>query len=752
MNPTATLAVGKGVVVCCSTKNLQTTDGTSNNHSTLVDSKGNTWTKHGEYTETAGAAADGTTVSIWSATITVAILTSDTITLTCSAAISNKIITATEVTMATGSRLAFQVLGVGQNAIAATVAGMPSREYFLISSFGAEGTDNAKTPDADYTEQFDLRSQNVAGATTIHVQTRIATLTGDTCTSSAWTNTDPMALLGVFYEEFGLSLSHISSGASQFAPTLSLSQNLTLSHISSGAALYAGSVLGSTVVTRYVNRESAGGDGTTDATAGGTAAYATLAAAIAAELIARPNFVTNNEVLRILCRGTAADTTPVNISGFTLSAACYLEIVGNDAVANGRHAGVWDTSKYRLTQAPSSSTTIIAINDNFVRISGIQIYFDRAGLSGDGDVIRGIAGSLDGDHDIRINSCLIWVNELEEEEGDVAPDADPVVLDDFATARLNGDVWAGGGTTPLWYPNAGYDTPTVSANVLHAGLGTPVGGGAGQHQLWYRCNDDTGSFGWRFIRTSRKSGTFNNAQINRMRFHIKAPAGYDGGSPSTLGFTNCHIGTYLHNFNSDDNTGMSGSDDENMHFYHFLNLPGGKWVEVILDSFPDHQRGADGSDEHGNWDFTQDPGHTYHAQMTAFYIDYLAACSASDETLIKNLTMVSELGFDEPTWRQVRSPQYWFTPEDNTIHCGWNRRKDQPGHEYTIRWAHSPFASFSGGNLVGTIAAPESADFNTVFTEFSNGALAGHQWAWVAVQPAGASSFRQWAVPLELNA
>jgi hypothetical protein len=344
--------------------------------------------------------------------------------------------------------------------------------------------------------------------------------------------------------------------------------------------------------------------------------------------------------------------------------------------------------------------------------------------------------------------------EGEEEpppEGDTPPDADTIVLDDFSSARLNGDIWAGGGTTPLWYPNGGYDTATVSGNVLHAGLSTPVGGVAGQHQIWFRCNDDIGGASWKFLRTAIEAGTFVNNQTNRLRFHIKAPAGYDGGTPSSIGFSNCQFGTYLHNHDDDDGAGMAGSDDDGMHFYHFLNLPGGVWVEVIIDGFPDHKRGFSGSAEHGNWDFPEVPGHTYFAQMTAFYIDYLAACSASDETLIKNLTMFSDLGYDEATYRQVRSPQYWYTPGDTTIHCGWNRRKDQPNHVYTVRLAHHPFASFAGGNLVGSFNAPDTADYNSVFTEFSDAALAGHTWAWVAVQPAGAASFRQWAINLTLN-
>jgi hypothetical protein len=330
--------------------------------------------------------------------------------------------------------------------------------------------------------------------------------------------------------------------------------------------------------------------------------------------------------------------------------------------------------------------------------------------------------------------------------GDTAPDADTIILDDFSSLRTNGSIWGTAGTATLWTPQAGFDTPSVGSNVLNVGLSTNS-----SHQLYCRCNDDSGGNGWRFIRTAIESGTFVKNQTNRLRFHAKAPGSLN--HDPTNGFRNIEVGTFLHFEDDSDAAGMAGSDDDNRHFYHLMNLQGdGLWWECVIDTFPDHQRGAAGSAEHGNWDFPDSANHTYWSCLTSFYIDILdGTLSDSDVLLIKNMSMFSELGFDEATWRQVRTPQYAFDPASNTIKCGWNRRKDQSGHQYTIRWAHAPFASFTGGTLVGTIDAPDTADYNTVYTEFSNGALAGHQWAWVAVQPSGASSFRQWAVPLELN-
>lgn len=104
--------------------------------------------------------------------------------------------------MQSGSTVGVGTVGVGQSAIAATVTGLPPCEYLFVGAGASEGNDNAKTPDADYTERFDLRTGSGTAATEIctHVVTRIAIDDDDTCTSTAWTNTNPIFLLVPYYE------------------------------------------------------------------------------------------------------------------------------------------------------------------------------------------------------------------------------------------------------------------------------------------------------------------------------------------------------------------------------------------------------------------------------------------------------------------------------------------------------------------------------------------------------------------------
>jgi len=147
-----------------------------------------------------------------------------------------------------------------------------------------------------------------------------------------------------------------------------------------------------TTVTRYVNTAStAGGDGTTNATSGATRAYAGLQAAITAQASARPNLVSNDELLYVLCEGTAADTAPVIITGFTTDSTRYVWIAGNSTAA-GRHLGVWSASHYRV-QVNAASAKAIVDDEEWTRIEGIQAYNSNAGSEGVLKVF-GLAGTV----------------------------------------------------------------------------------------------------------------------------------------------------------------------------------------------------------------------------------------------------------------------------------------------------------------------------------------------------------------------
>jgi len=146
------------------------------------------------------------------------------------------------------------------------------------------------------------------------------------------------------------------------------------------------------IIQRYVNMgSSAGGDGTTNGTAGATRAYATSAEAEANEAAAF-----NGDNLVVTCdRGSGGDdTTQLQINGSTFnSSADYLTwkpAIGMEAVKTSM-----DAARYFLHV---SGAIALYMQDDFIRIDGLQIQSDDFGVRMD----SAAAGS-----DMRITSCRV---------------------------------------------------------------------------------------------------------------------------------------------------------------------------------------------------------------------------------------------------------------------------------------------------------------------------------------------------------
>lgn len=136
-------------------------------------------------------------------------------------------------------------------------------------------------------------------------------------------------------------------------------------------------------IVRYVNTAStAGGDGTTNATAGANRAYPTLASWNTAEAT---NLVTPGDTHTVYCTG-GADTAYVLMSGWTVSATSYVRI---HVLQADRHNGTAGTG-YRVTHASG-----IDVYQNYVRIEGLAL---RKLL---------IGSSSGASSDVRIDGCLI---------------------------------------------------------------------------------------------------------------------------------------------------------------------------------------------------------------------------------------------------------------------------------------------------------------------------------------------------------
>jgi hypothetical protein len=93
---------------------------------------------------------------------------------------------------------------------------------------------------------------------------------------------------------------------------------------------------------------------------------------------------------------TAADGTSVDFNGSTTTSTNYVHIY---TTSNARHAGVWDTSKYRLEQGSSGYT--MRLYNRYTRVTGLQI--KQSGTGGSNHAALGFFGG--GDH--IIDACLI---------------------------------------------------------------------------------------------------------------------------------------------------------------------------------------------------------------------------------------------------------------------------------------------------------------------------------------------------------
>lgn len=156
------------------------------------------------------------------------------------------------------------------------------------------------------------------------------------------------------------------------------------------------------MITRYVDPDAAvGGDGTTNALSGSNCAYPSLNAWEAARQ------GTLSEVEECICDSTGeshtADTTAVDILGWTTSASNYISI----HTPTNHRTSVYSASHYRLECDPAYNGGAINIEEEYTRIEGLQIKVTAS----EGNAKTGITISVtSGACDVRISKNVIRGN------------------------------------------------------------------------------------------------------------------------------------------------------------------------------------------------------------------------------------------------------------------------------------------------------------------------------------------------------
>lgn len=205
VSPNSAISAGQLLIVKVVADNISTVTGDSNDH-TVTDSQSNTYTKAFETTQSDGAAADGTTTSVWFSVLTTGLtLALGEITCTFSSAVLSKVIGITEVTI-TESAVAVEAFAVDPDTPdnEVSLAGLTNQEYLLIGVAGCENENSSFTSDPDYTQLMVAISSTTGSVTTnvaLSADGRIATLNGDTWSPSNLGPGDRTVTLVAIYEE-----------------------------------------------------------------------------------------------------------------------------------------------------------------------------------------------------------------------------------------------------------------------------------------------------------------------------------------------------------------------------------------------------------------------------------------------------------------------------------------------------------------------------------------------------------------------
>lgn len=202
-NPEAAVASGVWLSVACVSDPVSG-NGETTDH-TVTDSQDNTYTRLYEYQQ-----SNDVIVSLHISKLTTGLSTGDTITLTVGGGVDPKAFVAVKHT-ATGAPTK-QTTGYDSNydtgPAEVTLSGQTSREYLFLMATAAEWTTALfDGNDADYTNVGNDGTTGGAGGTNAAIQLdfRIATLTGDTCSTPLSTTGRWQAILAMIHESGGTS-------------------------------------------------------------------------------------------------------------------------------------------------------------------------------------------------------------------------------------------------------------------------------------------------------------------------------------------------------------------------------------------------------------------------------------------------------------------------------------------------------------------------------------------------------------------
>lgn len=208
-----------------------------------------------------------------------------------------------------------------------------------------------------------------------------------------------------------------------------------------------------------------------------------------------------------------------------------------------------------------------------------------------------------------------------------------------------------------------------------------------------------------------------NARTNRMSFYLR----YDGvsGLPQDGGYDDLgqsfHIGTYLCWHSDQSGQGCPYEGPGNSHYYHYLALEPGAWVNVVLNQHPQHLRGEGAVEDNP----VSTSGSNYFEQMHQIYMETRYRSGEPGDLASFNLDEInyySTLDSDVPNQNDESINSIWigYWQDEDLWRIGWSddsfggNHNDYTWSTFELRWSTSPItdANYNSANVV--VPEPDS--------------------------------------------
>jgi hypothetical protein len=251
---------------------------------------------------------------------------------------------------------------------------------------------------------------------------------------------------------------------------------------------------------------------------------------------------------------------------------------------------------------------------------------------------------------------------------------------------------------------------------------------------------------WDFMYQHTLTKPWNFNTYNRLKFWVKLPPGINrvgGGKQNTT------FGTYYRKRIGDKSSAESGGN----HPYHFYDLEStGEWHQIIVDTHPNHIRGATGSREHGNMSHpTKEPNINYFDSMTRFYFDMEGNAPNKPVDFYFDDFELYTANPNENI-EQVYSLHGVYVKKSNQIIVGWMRDKNQNAIKHQVRYAFHDIYDI-GWDLAlkapaGIITPNGWGGHNGMNYRTNKILMQNHKMLFLAIKPENSDKFSQIEIPL----